>query len=29
VIDTSNELLAIIQLNENRAEYKYCCVFSS
>lgn len=29
VIDNHNDLLAIIQLNENRQEYKYCCVFLS
>ncbi|WP_299982090.1 tRNA pseudouridine(55) synthase TruB [Desulfobacula sp.] len=29
VIDNDNNLLAIIQLNENGQEYKYCCVFSS
>ena len=29
VIDNHNDLLAIIQLNENRQEYKYCCIFLS
>lgn len=29
VIDIHNDLLAIVQLNENRQEYKYCCVFLS
>ncbi len=29
VIDDKNNLLAIIQLNENREEYNYSCVFSS
>ncbi|MCD4721701.1 MAG: tRNA pseudouridine(55) synthase TruB [Desulfobacula sp.] len=29
VIDNHNDLLAIIQLIENRQEYKYCCVFLS
>ncbi|MBU8849749.1 MAG: tRNA pseudouridine(55) synthase TruB [Desulfobacterales bacterium] len=29
VIDNNNDLLAIIQLNENRQEYNYCCVFLS
>ncbi len=29
VIDDKNNLLAIVQLNENREEYNYSCVFSS
>ncbi len=29
VLDNKNDLLAIIQLSENRQEYKYCCVFLS
>jgi tRNA pseudouridine55 synthase len=29
VIDDNNDLLAIIQLSENRQEYKYSCVFLS
>lgn len=29
VIDNKNDLLAIIQLSENRQEYKYSCVFLS
>ncbi len=29
VTDNNNDLLAIIQLNKEGREYKYCCVFSS